>query len=150
MIVTSVTATVTNSGREISTKNKINEMMVKTKIKIPMKRPLCARAQSTEIKKKKFSIFLLPEKSILKCRAPRTYRYSDVVNVLLANGQSNGDFAPAGDDKCHATSHIKWLHRSMNIQLYMEIEMVMHPDAKEHKKIQYLNLKKNKEKKIMK
>lgn len=47
-MVTSVTATWTNSGREINTKNRINEIIVKTRIKMPMKRPLWARAQSTE------------------------------------------------------------------------------------------------------
>lgn len=41
-IVTSVTAKLTNSGREISTKNSINEMMVSTSAKMPRKRPRCA------------------------------------------------------------------------------------------------------------
>ena len=46
-MLTSITAKLTNSGLDIKTKNKINEMIVKTNMSIPTKSPLCAPAQST-------------------------------------------------------------------------------------------------------
>lgn len=47
-IVSSITAKLTSSGREIRTKKSIKEIMVRTSMSIPTKRPLCAWAQSTE------------------------------------------------------------------------------------------------------
>lgn len=55
-----------------------------------------------------------------------TYRCSGVVNVWLVNVPSTERLVLVVGDKYLATSHTKWLHRSMNIQLCMEKGMVKH------------------------